>query len=70
MLHKMAIQRHYVSSQTLTPPFPYFLFSYWMFWKLADRYKCTQPIGEIFPTHPFPFVVWMDSWLTMELTMR
>jgi hypothetical protein len=23
------------------------------FWKLADRYKCAQPIGEIFPTPPF-----------------
>jgi hypothetical protein len=20
------------------------------FWKLADRYKCAHPIGEIFPT--------------------
>jgi hypothetical protein len=27
------------------------------FWKLADRYKCPQPIGEIFPLHPYPSVV-------------
>jgi hypothetical protein len=35
-------------------PFPFsilslFLFSL-LFWKLADEYKCDQPIGKIFPT--------------------
>ncbi len=33
------------------------------FRKLADRYKCAQPIGEIFSTPPLPFVVGVDSWL-------
>ncbi len=34
------------------PPSPYSPFSYWLFWKLADRHKCAQPIGEMFPTQP------------------
>ncbi len=33
------------------------------FWKLADRYKCAQPIGDIFPTSPLPFVLGVHSWL-------
>ncbi len=30
-------------------------------WKLADRYKCTQLIGEIFPTLPLSFCSW--GWI-------
>ncbi len=65
MLHKMSIQRHKISSPPSSPPSLYSPFSYLLFWKLADRYKCAQPIGEIFPTpiYPFPFVAGEDSWL-------
>jgi hypothetical protein len=52
MLHKMSIQRHKVSSFPFPVPSLYSPFSYMMFWKLADRSKCAQPIGEIFPTPP------------------
>jgi hypothetical protein len=31
-----------------------------LFWELS---KCAQPIGEIFPLHPFSFVVGVDSRL-------
>ncbi len=52
MLHKMPIQRHKVSSHPFPPPSRYFPFSYWLVWKSADRLKCPQPIGGIFPTSP------------------
>jgi hypothetical protein len=52
MLHKMFIERHKVSSDPFPPPAQYFPFSYLLFWKLADRYKCAQPIGEIISTPP------------------
>ncbi len=42
LLHEMSFQRH--TQKKIR------------FWKLADRYKCAQPIGEIFPPNPFLFV--------------
>ncbi len=61
----MVIQTYKVSSR----PFPSPLLCSCVyiknqFWKVADTYKCAQPIGETFPIlHPFPFVAVVDSWL-------
>ncbi len=49
MLYKMSIQRH---NHPCSPPAPCSPFSYSLFWKLADRCKCSQPRGEIFLTLP------------------
>ncbi len=51
MHHKMSIQRQNVSSHPFPPPSN--SLSYGLFWKLADRYKCAQPIGDIFPAPSF-----------------
>ncbi len=58
-------------SQLSPLPFPFSVLSlfYLLFWKLAYRYKCVQPIGEIFPTPPL-FLCMRDGQLTTELTMR
>ncbi len=75
MLHEMSIRRHKVSSHSFPPPSLYFCLHKKPVWKLADRYKYVEPIGEIFPTnvfnqeerssppHPFPFIEGVDNWL-------
>ncbi len=50
MLHEMSIHRHKVNSHPFPPTSLYLCLHKIRFWKLADRYKCAQPIGEIFPT--------------------
>jgi hypothetical protein len=56
MLHEMSFQRDQVANQVSSHLTPFLLLlctcvyiKNW-FWKLAERYKCAQPIGEIFPT--------------------
>jgi hypothetical protein len=55
MLHEMSIQRH--TQKKIR------------FWKLADRYKYAQPIGEIFPTPPLSLCSG-GGYLTTELTSK
>jgi hypothetical protein len=50
MLHKMSIQKHKVSSHPFPTPSSYSPFSYWLFLKLGDGYKCAQQIEGIFRT--------------------
>ncbi len=56
------------SALTPSPP-PHSPFSNLLFWKLTDRCKCAQPIGEIFPIPPLS-ICSGDGWLTTELTLR
>jgi hypothetical protein len=55
------IQRHKVSSHPFPPPSQYLRLHKKAVLEIGERYKCTQPIGEIFSTPPFPFVVGVDS---------
>jgi hypothetical protein len=76
MLYKMSISE---TKGQLWHPFPppswYCSFFYWSFWKLADTYKCAQPIGEIFPFPPLSLCSGDGFWPESdsdytELTVR
>jgi hypothetical protein len=64
MLYKMSVQGRKSALPPSLPllPRPYSHFSYLLFGKLADRHKCAQPIGEIFPPRPLSLHKW--RWIT------